>query len=606
MKKVLYAAAAVMMCAVILVPSVFAGTTSDKVLAADADDNTASSREEVVYANLTASGAVKDVTVVSILSVSQAGLIKDYGDYSSVKNLTNVEPLSLNGDLVTVSAPVGDFYYQGSLKQSELPWVIDVTYTLDDESLPAEALAGKSGHLELGIAVTANENADSSYFDNYLLQISVSLDASVCKAISAPDGTIANAGNNKMITYTIMPGNSGAFKLETDVNDFAMQGIQFAALPLSLTIPTPDTNGITSDLQSLTDAIAAINDGMAQLHVGSYDMKIGARDLANGSSEFYSGLKALSSNATPLLDGSSQIKQALEMLASSMSGSSGSLDMSSLAQLPAGLTQMAAGLSDMSAGLSDLKNGFAEAYGALQAAIASIPDTAISDAAINSLYMDNPDKKDTIDALVAYYQAGAQTKATYQAIKPAFDAMDTSLEAIISAADSMAQSLTTTADQLNGALSANDTAQKLFQLSEGLQVLSDNYAAFHENLSAYTSGVTSVSSNYSAINSGLSGLSNGISDLNNGIGDLYDGTAELSNATVSLPEQLNDEVKNMLMGYDKSDFQPVSFVSPKNTDTTSVQFIFITDKIEKAAQVSQEPETVQAETFWTRFLALFK
>ena len=117
------------MCAALLIPTVLAATMPDPTAgAAGPDAKTADSREEVVYANLTAEGGVKDVCVVSILANSQAGPIVDYGGYSSVKNLTNTDELTLSGDAVTVNAPDGEFYYQGTPQSAELPWLIDVSY----------------------------------------------------------------------------------------------------------------------------------------------------------------------------------------------------------------------------------------------------------------------------------------------------------------------------------------------------------------------------------------------------------------------------------------------------------------------------------------------
>ena len=103
------------------------------------------SREEVVYANLTPSGESKEVYVVSVLHNGAAGTVTDYGNYASVKNLTDTGPLALRDDKVTASVPKGDFYYQGTLRRPDLPWRISVTYTLDGAPLKPEELAGKSG-----------------------------------------------------------------------------------------------------------------------------------------------------------------------------------------------------------------------------------------------------------------------------------------------------------------------------------------------------------------------------------------------------------------------------------------------------------------------------
>lgn len=565
------------------------------------------SREEVVYANLSPDGGVKEVYVVSVLHNGDAGTVNDYGDYAAVKNLTDTGPVTLQGDQVTADVPKGDFYYQGTLLRPELPWSIDVSFTLDGAELTPDELAGKSGHVAINIRTIQNLNTDPLFFDNYLLQISVTLDTSKCANITAPGGLVANAGINKLVTYTVMPGKAGDMTVETDAADFSMNGIELSAVPLSMRLDPPDTSAMKADLQKLTDAVAELNDGLAQLENGSLELKNGAGDLSGGSSSFAAGLRDLTGSAAGLYGGSAQIKEALNTIASSMNGApGGSLDLSGLMRLPDGLLQLAAGLDGVSSGLMELNAGFTASYAPLKAALLEIPGTAISDAEWARLYQNNPGDKDLLDQLAAYYASAVKTKAVFENVQPLFDTMESSLNQLSASAGQISGALKETAAQIKAALEGSEAFAQLSQLSSGLVALSEQYGEFHEGLMLFTGGVSELNKNYGSLNAGLSGLRDGAAELSGGLGKAADGVSELHDGVSDLPQKTDEEIQKLLDEYDKSDITPVSFASPKNINTTAVQFVMKTDKIE----LPEAPETIQeaapSKTILDRFLDLFR
>jgi putative membrane protein len=617
MKKTMKSAAAALLCAVLLggallAPPAIAGAESDTAAAASsaAAQAKAQTREEVIYANLTPAGAVKDIYAVSILDVAQAGIITDYGAYSAVKNLTNTEEITLDGNQVSVNAPAGEFYYQGTLKNNELPWTVDISYLLDGSVISAEDLAGRSGHLDIRIVTAQNIKADPSYFDNYMLQISVTLDPALCKNITT-DGTIANAGSNKLLTFAIMPGKTGDASLQADVTSFTMQGIEFAAVPLSMDIDTPDITDMKNDLSTLSDAVSDLNDGIEKLRDGTLELKNGAADLKSGSNAFNGGLAELSGGSGTLVAGSSEIKNALNTIASSLNGSGGGsnaneLDLGALSQLPDGLSRLAAGLDDVGSGLTELQANFSAAYLTLDASISEIPDGIISEQALAELYQASPENKDTLDLLKAYYAAGIKSKSTYQGVKPAFDAVGSTIDTVVASVYDISDTLYSTSNQLTYALESNDTASMLMQLVQGLSALNQQYGGFHDGLVSYTEGVKELAGNYGALNAGISGISGGVGELYDGMGELYEGSSEMNDAVKDLPEQMEQETDSLIDEYDKSDFIPVSFVSSENEHTNSVQFVMKTESIE-APEIQEETGTKQEEeNFWTRFLSLFQ
>ena len=591
----------------------FSQTAAPAEPAARAPGNAAAasdSREEVVYARLTPSGEAKEVYVVAVLHNGAAGTVADYGNYAAVKNLTDTGPLALEGEKITAGVPEGDFYYQGTLLSTDLPWRVAVAYTLDGAALKPEELAGKSGRVAINIKTEQNTNIDPLFFDNYLLQVSVTLDTSKCANITAPGGTIANAGINKLVTFTVMPGKAGDMTVETDAAGFAMNGIELSAVPLSMHIDPPDTSAMKADLQKLTDAVAELNDGLVQLKNGFLELKNGALDLGGGSASFAAGLRELSGSAAGLCGGSAQIKEALATIAGSMNGAPGGMDLAGLMRLPDGLLQLASGLDGMTAGLKELNAGFAASYAPLKAALLEIPGAPVSEAEWARLYMNNPGDKDLLDRLAAYYASGVKAKAVFENVRPLFDAVESSLDQLSASAGQISAALKETAAQIQAALEGDEAFSQLIQLSAGLQALSEQYGEFHEGLVMFTGGIAELNKNYGFLNAGISGLAGGASELSGGLGKASDGVAELYDGVRDLPQKTDEEIQKLLDEYDKSDLKPVSFASPKNVNTLSVQFVMKTDNIEPP----EEPETAfetaaeadQPKSILDRFLDLFR
>lgn len=86
-------------------------------------------KEEVIYANLTASGAVTGVYAVNSFSVQAGDTVADHGSYTAVRNMTTSDAVEQSGDTVTVHvAEDGKLYYEGTMDAATaLPWVVKLT-----------------------------------------------------------------------------------------------------------------------------------------------------------------------------------------------------------------------------------------------------------------------------------------------------------------------------------------------------------------------------------------------------------------------------------------------------------------------------------------------
>ena len=111
--------------------------------------------EEVIYAKLDASGAVESAYAVVALNGSAGEEASHYGEYTAVENLTDTSALTYEDGRVSAALPEsGRLYYKGTLESVELPWNIELGYSLDGQAVEPSELGGRSGDLEMTIDVS--------------------------------------------------------------------------------------------------------------------------------------------------------------------------------------------------------------------------------------------------------------------------------------------------------------------------------------------------------------------------------------------------------------------------------------------------------------------
>lgn len=272
--------------------------------------NTPSPKEEVVYGILNLDGSVNNLYVVNIFN---GGTITDFGNYTDIRNMTTSEKLSQNGEQITINTNADRFYYQGTLQKKELPWDISIKYYLDGKEISASELAGKSGKIKITVSVKQNNKASSTFFNNYALQISLSLDNKLCSNIEANNATIAEAGSKKQLSYTVLPGNGIDIAVSADVHDFKMDAITLNGIRLALGIEV-DSNEFTGQLSDLAGAISELDTGAAGLLDGINQLSGGMQKYINGMKAFNDGLGQFSSGADKLNTGAAALKNGLSQL----------------------------------------------------------------------------------------------------------------------------------------------------------------------------------------------------------------------------------------------------------------------------------------------------
>ena len=314
-----------------------------------ADENTP--KDENVYVNLNQDGSVDGIYVVNSYRLDADTQVVDYGNYESVKNLTSDAEIQQQKGTVTVDAQAGEFFYQGNLQSKEIPWEISISYTLDGKEVSAEELAGKNGKLGISIHVGQNDQVDSEFFDNYLLQVTLTMDMERCSNLEAPGATAANVGTDKQLVYSILAGSEKDITVTADVLDFEMDAISFQGLPMNL-----DVDRELFSLDDLHDKAGEVSDAADEFSNGAQDLEGGVNSLQEGVEGLQSGAESLKEGIDSYADGAKSLGDGIDTL------QDGSNDLADGAQ------ELVDGIVSLQDGANQLRDGYSGENGAASGA----------------------------------------------------------------------------------------------------------------------------------------------------------------------------------------------------------------------------------------------
>lgn len=625
---------------------------------ADAPD--AEGPEEVIYARLDASGDPQDAYAIVALTLTEDGTVEHYGRYTAVSNLTDTSPIEYRGGVVSLTAPAGRYYYQGTLRSAKMPWDIEITYTLNGKEIDPADLGGKSGKLEVNIHTSTNSGFDPYFTENFMLQISVTLDADLCEDIAARNGTVANAGSDKQITFVVLPGGEGDIGFSAKVHDFTMGGFTIAAVPYSMDslMDMGEISTITSGIEQLSSAIT---------------------QLTGGASAINDGAATLGENGPTLTDASDQIESALRQIADGLQGydlSSMTDGLDQLKELPAYLTEAAAGLDTISQGLVKAADGYdlilskiksmASSLGDLdgmksqietavtQAVSQAIAEYALQNAKLSSdnaelsaenekLKAENEQLKEQLSNKTENKEenssqtngsipsgdnnditGGSSSSGLPEGSTGGIPSFDLNLDEILGGItipttedlNALVTGMTTANKGLRDAASGIDLVvdglmQMAIGISSGLKDMTDfDTSAITE----MQTGMAQLADSYEQFNEGLKAYTDGVTQLSDGMDTYTSGMYALNSQTQGIPDLLDE----FLGTGDDADgegessedaAEVVSFLDDRNTDTASVQFVISTDGISAPEEPAEEQPAEEPKGFfanlWDKIVALF-
>lgn len=547
-------------------------------------------KDEVIYGKLDANGHVENIYVVNSFAVNEAGSLTDYGDYRSIRNLTDLSTIEEHNQKIEFEAAT-DFYYQGELMNEELPWNISITYILDGKEMLPEDLAGESGDLEIQIETSANDAVDETFFNYYMLQIVITFDPVKVTNIQAPEATEANEGKDKRMNFTVLPEQEEVFIVSAQVTNLEMDPIDISAVPANIGFDDPNTDELAEDMKKLADAIGDVHVGVEEISTGVAELSGGAAALYEGSSQFQSGLHELNQSSSELINGSTEILDVFKNMTSSMEDTPETPDVEEIERIPEGLRETAEEIRSLNKGVK-----------ALEEAIDAIPDGTVSDEEIEKLkeILEDSDADErlfeVVEELTMNYYAAQRIKHISQEIPVHISEVNHQL----------ANTLDEIADGIEASISDLSFLDEIAELQEGLMTMAHEYENFHNGLIAYTNGVSELATNYVQLHDGTGELAEGIAEVADGVAALEEGTRELRDSTRDLPDEFQSEIDAFMDDFDFSDYEPVSFVSDKNEDIGVVQFVLQTQSIQ-VEEVEEEPEEEkESKSLWQRFLDLFR
>ena len=530
-------------------------------------------KEEVIYANLTASGEVTGVYAVNSFAVKAGDTITDHGSYTAVRNMTTKDAVEQNGDTISVDVTEdGKLYYEGTMDvKTALPWVVKLTYTLDGAEISPDELGGKSGNLAIRLQVSRSLDCTGDFFDKYALQVTMSLDTDLARNISAPGATVANVGSKKQLSYILLPGADSDVTVTADVTDFVMDAVSLNGVRLNLNIDLGDM-----DIKGMLE----------QLQDGSIRLDDGANALADGIAQVQAGIDTLNRNSASLTGGSAQVRAALIQMQTALNGISASTD--ELNTLLNASTQIKDGIAQLDEGAAQLEQQVSfDAYKAI------LKENGLD---LDAVKDGNAKAIEQLQGMVWMMPQLKDVILLLQGSTANIDAMQTYL------------------DTVNGGIA---------QLHEGSSTLNNSYGEFDAgvrqladvltgmlgNLSVLTDGVNQLASQYAQLDDGLNAYTAGVAQLKAGVQQLAEGASQLTGGTSELRDsvsgiELGDQLDTLLDSLSGGG-EVQSFISAENTDVSAVQFALQTTAI-TAPEPAAEPEAEAVTlTFWQKLLKLF-
>lgn len=299
-------------------PGDYAGDTPSVCPATDPAGarEAAAYKSETVYVMLDHCGEVIDQRIVNRIYRSEdisAPSIADYGSYTSVTNLVSGdEPKMLPNRVLWDSSLLqenGDIYYEG-ITGAELPVDFNITYYLDGEKTDAVSLAGRSGHLEIVLALrnrlgikepVSYKDADGNRVQkddvNYvplLVQGTYTADLGIFSDIKCDNGANIIIGQSANVNFMAFPYPEDEIVISMQGKDIELNNIMLMIIPQLPPLPDMD---IEDDFVAMLDGVRQISDGMTQLYDGADEMYRGMRmfsDEVGGMTGDFEALPKLS------------------------------------------------------------------------------------------------------------------------------------------------------------------------------------------------------------------------------------------------------------------------------------------------------------------------
>lgn len=259
-------------------------------------------KNETVYINLSDYGEVSEINIYNKCTLNGSSNIIDYTKYSEVTNLTNRTNYVVSGDSINwdVSGE-NSFSYTGKVGEEYyklIPWNFNISYKLNGVEVSKDELLGSSGLVEVNIEINANKEANEYYQNNYILEITGSYDMSNYLSLNSDDAMITDNGNTKTLMFIVLPGQSTELNIEFGTDNFEMDGITMAMVPLTGDLLNnvvdliEDKNDMENAIDSMNNSADIVLNSLYGMSSGLNGISVGVNEIKNGVNEVH-GLNSL-------------------------------------------------------------------------------------------------------------------------------------------------------------------------------------------------------------------------------------------------------------------------------------------------------------------------
>lgn len=339
-------------------------------------------KEETVYVNAGADGAVKEVIVSDWLKNSGgSSSVSDVSDLKDIKNVKGDETFQQNGEKLTWDTEDADIYYQGTTTK-ELPVAVEIKYYLSGKEITPADLAGKSGHLKMVVTYKNKEKTvkkiagkSTDVYAPFAMATGMFLPTDKFKNVTVDNGKVVSDGDRNIVVGLGLPGLSDSldldekikkdieipegFTIEADVTDCEMETTFTVAL-------TDLLDGINVDeidsIDDLKDSLKKLSDASLELVDGTKTLYDGTSELNTKYKEFADGVSLLQSGARQLQSGSKELQSGASALKTGVSSYTEGAD-----TLAAGVMQYTGGVGTISDKLKEYTDGVSNLTGGIRA-----------------------------------------------------------------------------------------------------------------------------------------------------------------------------------------------------------------------------------------------
>ncbi|MGN0696666.1 MAG: hypothetical protein ACI4J5_07885 [Oscillospiraceae bacterium] len=401
----------------------------------------------------------------------------------------------------------------------------------------------------------------------------------------------------------------------------------------------------------LNDGIAKLRDGISEAQDGLSELCGRSSELINGSAEIKSALIQIQTSLSSvsagtdeldkLVSASDQIKSGINELYNGIvkldqNLNSGSYKLACKSQgldidaLKAGndqaIEQLTEQITELKKQLKLIENvpSYAEEAAKLRAQTEQLETMLTLFNGNNAAIAGTEAYLNTVSQSAAQLEAGAkELKSKYAEFDKSIDQMAASLSEMMVSLTELKNGINTLSAEYGkldsgiGEYTAgvSKLSDGFAEIADGAKELADGGITLSDGVRELMDGVKELSDGTAELKDGTAELYDGASELKDGTAELKDGTAELKDGTAELRSETDkidstfsddlDDLSDMLDSLSDDGAKAVSFVSEKNEEVSSVQFVIKTAAVEIPEAEETDAAPAEELNFWQKLLRLF-